>query len=110
VEDLAAAFDRDFDDPYMLFFRKVRDARLRAVTHVDGSARVQTVSRASNRPQHELLSAFARRTGVGVLCNTSLNFSGHGFINRTSHLIEYCERCGIPEMVIGSSWYSRIRD
>jgi hydroxymethyl cephem carbamoyltransferase len=106
VEDLGRAFEEDFEDPHMLYFRRVRDRRLEAVTHVDGSARVQTVSAEGNPAQHALLSAFARRTGTGVLCNTSLNFNGHGFINRMSHLVEYCESRGITHMVVGRDWYA----
>lgn len=109
AEDLAAVFDDDFEDPYMLYFRRVRDARLRAVTHVDGSARAQTVTREANRPLHDLLTAYAAHAGVGVLCNTSLNFNGHGFINRLSHLTEYCESRGIADMVAGDTWYQRVR-
>ncbi|GAA4785797.1 carbamoyltransferase C-terminal domain-containing protein [Streptomyces ziwulingensis] len=107
VEDLASAFDKDFEDPYMLYFRKVRDARLRAVTHVDGSARVQTVSARSNAELHRLLGAFSAHTGLGVLCNTSLNFNGHGFINRMSDLVAYCEARGVNDMVVGEDWYRR---
>lgn len=108
VEDLASVFDDDFEDPYMLYFRGVKDLRLQAVTHVDGSARAQTVTRESNRPLHDLLTAFADQNGVGVLCNTSLNFNGHGFINKLSHLTEYCEARGISDMVVGDAWYRRI--
>lgn len=69
------------DSPHMLFtFRAITD-RLRAVTHVNGTARLQTVTEHSNRELHALLSAFRSRTGYGVLCNTSLNFKGKGFIN-----------------------------
>ena len=107
VEDLAGAFDADFEDPYMLYFRRVRDRRLAGVTHVDGSARVQTVSATTNPPQHALLTAFAEHTGAGVLCNTSLNFNGRGFINRMSHLATYCEQRGIDDMVVGDDWYTR---
>lgn len=107
VEDLASVFEDDFEDPYMLYFRRVRDCRLRAVTHVDGSARAQTVTREANEPLHDLLTAFAGRAGVGVLCNTSLNFNGHGFINRLSHLAQYCEERGIGDMVVGDAWYRR---
>jgi hydroxymethyl cephem carbamoyltransferase len=105
VEDLASLFVDDFEDPYMLYFRLVKDSRLHAVTHVDGSARAQTVTREANRPLHDLLTAFGRLSGVGVLCNTSLNFNGHGFINRMSHLTEYCESTGITDMVVGDAWY-----
>jgi hydroxymethyl cephem carbamoyltransferase len=109
IEDVGDFFDGNFADPYMLYFRRVRSTRLQAVTHVDGSARAQTVSRASNRPLHDLLTAFAALTGAGVLCNTSLNFSGFGFINRMSDLIAFCERRGIDDMVVGDTWYQRRR-
>jgi len=109
VEDLAQVFHEDFEDPYMLYFRRVRESSaVRAVTHVDGSARVQTVRESGNPRLHRLLSAFAARRGVGVLCNTSLNFNGEGFINRTSDLTRYCETRGIHDMVIGDTWYQRV--
>ncbi|MGH3868910.1 MAG: carbamoyltransferase C-terminal domain-containing protein [Pseudonocardiaceae bacterium] len=105
IEDLATAFDADFEDPYMLYFRRVRDRRLAAVTHVDGSARVQTVARNTNPLLHRLLGAVAERQGLGVVCNTSLNFNGHGFINRISDLVAYCESRGVTDMVVGTDWY-----
>jgi hydroxymethyl cephem carbamoyltransferase len=108
-EDLAEAFVEDFADPYMLYFRRVRSPRLGAVTHVDGSARVQTVTAASNPPLRRLLDAFAAETGLGVLCNTSLNLNRRGFINRMSDLVGYCETTGIRDMVVGDRWYEDIR-
>lgn len=107
LEDTAAAFSEDFPDPYMLYFRRVRLTKLRAVTHVDSSARAQTVTADSNPALHGLLSAFAREHGIGVLCNTSLNFNGFGFINRTSDLIRFCDDRGIDDMVIEDAWYER---
>ena len=107
VEDLAQAFDVDFEDPYMLYFRRVTDRRLGAVTHVDGSARCQTVHRSDNERLHELLSEVAARSGIGVLCNTSLNFKGYGFINRMSDLAKYCEDHGVDDMVVGDRWFER---
>ena len=109
VEDLGQAFDTDFEDPYMLYFRRVRTPDLAAVTHVDGTARVQTVSRQGNAPLHELLSAFAAERGIGVLCNTSLNYNGLGFINRMSDLVDYCESRGVDDMVVGDRWFVRRR-
>jgi hydroxymethyl cephem carbamoyltransferase len=108
LEDAGRVFDAGFEDPYMLYFRLVRsDQKLEAVTHVDGSARAQTVTRETNSRQYDLLSAFADVHGVGVLCNTSLNFKGTGFINRMSELVRYCESRGVPEMVVGDVWFSR---
>jgi hydroxymethyl cephem carbamoyltransferase len=105
IEDLTKAFVDDFEDPYMLYFNRIRADGLGAITHVDGTARVQTVSKATNARLHRLLSAFAERRGIGVLCNTSLNFKGSGFINRMSDLTRYCEQHGVDEIVVGDAWY-----
>jgi predicted NodU family carbamoyl transferase len=77
-EDVTRYFDWTGESPYMLYFQRVTDDRLAAVTHADGSARVQTVDRGSNPLLYDILGAFAARTGVGVLCNTSLNYPGRG--------------------------------
>jgi hypothetical protein len=108
LEDVLQVYDRDYHDPYMLHFRMATTPDLKAVTHVDGSARVQTVTRESNRAQYDLLSAFAERHGVGVLCNTSLNYKGMGFINRMSDLVKYCEARGVSDMVVGDAWFRSI--
>jgi len=107
LEEVGSLFDRDFPDPYMLYFRRVAVDTLGAVTHVDGSARAQTVTSESNRPLHDLLSAFSERHGAGVLCNTSLNFRGLGFINRMTDLESYCVARGLDGMVVGSDWWAR---
>ncbi|HEY8523954.1 MAG TPA: carbamoyltransferase C-terminal domain-containing protein [Acidimicrobiales bacterium] len=107
-EDLGLWFDRVAPDPHMLYFRRVRQPdRIPAVTHVDGSARAQSVTRASHPRLHDLLVAHRARTGIGVLCNTSLNFPGTGFINRTSELLHYCTTVGVDHVVIEDTWYVR---
>jgi carbamoyltransferase len=69
-------------DPFMLFEHHVlplwRD-RIPAVLHLDGSARLQTVTESDDPVVFDLLVEFEKRTGVPVLCNTSANFSGSGF-------------------------------
>jgi hydroxymethyl cephem carbamoyltransferase len=110
IEDASKVFDTDFHDPYMLYFRMVKSPGLKAVTHVDGSARAQTVTKESNKALHDLLSAFAERHGVGVLCNTSLNYKGLGFINRMSDLALYCEEQGVSDMVVGETWFQRVEE
>jgi hydroxymethyl cephem carbamoyltransferase len=108
LEDVGKVFNEDFEDPFMLYFRTVRPGAVPAVTHVDGSARAQTVTQQSNRPLHDLLTAFGGRHGVGTLCNTSLNFKGRGFINHMSDLARYCEERGIDDMVVGDAWFTRV--
>lgn len=69
-------FDLDGPSPYMLFAAPVRAAgrdRLGAVTHVDGTARVQTVDPGTHPAFHRLIAAFAARTGVPAVLNTSFN-------------------------------------
>jgi carbamoyltransferase len=69
-------FEQTVDSPFMMHVVKIRPEwreRLPAVTHVDGTGRLQTVERANNPLYHDLISAFRRRTGVGVVLNTSFN-------------------------------------
>ena len=107
LEDAGMVFNEDFADPYMLYFRTVKPGVIPAVTHVDGSARAQTVTRQGNAALYDLLTAVGRRTGVGVLCNTSLNFKGRGFINRMADLVRYCEERGVGDFVVGEEWFTR---
>jgi predicted NodU family carbamoyl transferase len=66
------------------------------------------VTESSNEPLHRLLSAFAEHAGVGVLCNTSLNFKRRGFINNMSDLAKYSESRALDGMVVGDAWFERI--
>lgn len=105
--EAARWFDGSIPDPYMLYFSRVRSEELRAVTHVDGTARAQTVTPEQNPAMARLLTAFGERTGFSVLCNTSLNFSGRGFINRTSDLVAYGERHGLDGYVVEDTFVTR---
>jgi hydroxymethyl cephem carbamoyltransferase len=107
-EELTEHFDPGFPDPYMLYFQRVRSAQLQAVTHVDGTARVQSVTPEDNPALHALLCAVAARSGAGVLCNTSLNIKGRGFVNRMSDLALLAETSGIDDLVVGETWFERI--
>ncbi|MER8505025.1 carbamoyltransferase C-terminal domain-containing protein [Mesorhizobium sp. M1142] len=104
-QDVALHFDLTRPSPYMLLFQKVLDSRLKAVTHVDGTARAQTVSQEQNPHLFQLLTSFKAKSGVGVLCNTSLNFNGTGFINRASDLLTYVRAAGLDGFVINDAFY-----
>lgn len=81
AEDAGGWFQIDGPSPYMLRTVQTRDpAALPAVTHVDGSARVQTVDAAVNPRFHALLTAFHARTGCPVLVNTSFNVRGEPIV------------------------------
>lgn len=83
LEDAAPDFFKPGSaDPFMLFDHYVIPTQRRvipAVVHIDGTARVQTVSRAGNPFAHELLTAWRDLGYAPVLCNTSANLNGSGF-------------------------------
>jgi carbamoyltransferase len=88
LEDRAAHyFELDEPSPFMLLVCQVRDEirtgpeALPAITHVDGSARVQTINRDQDALYYDLISAFQERTGCGVLVNTSMNVRGEPIVN-----------------------------
>lgn len=88
-EDALKWFGCEHPSPYMLYTYVAKTDKLAAVTHVNKTARLQTVSLRDNRNLFCLLEAFKKYTGFGVLCNTSLNFNGRGFINRIDDLSSY---------------------
>lgn len=105
AEEVGEHFSPAKLSPYMLYFHQVLNPRLQAITHVDGSARVQTVTYEQNASLHRVLSEFRNLCGVGVLCNTSLNFNGAGFINRSSDLANYAREVHLDGFVIDDRLY-----
>jgi carbamoyltransferase len=75
-------FDPGTPDPYMLFEHRVRPdwvQRVPAILHLDGTARLQTVSPADDPVLATILGEYYKRSGIPVLCNTSANYHGKGF-------------------------------
>ena len=105
AEEMDRLFEHHGQSPHMLFFQKVKTDAIRAVTHVDGSARLQSVTADQNPQVHALLKAFKEKTGYGILCNTSLNFKGTGFINRLSDLLRYAREHDLDGCVVGDQFY-----
>ena len=97
-------FDGHSPSPYMLEFARVKDPSLQAITHVDGSARPQTVRPDQNPVLYKILEEFQAASGAAVLCNTSLNFKGYGFINRLSDLTDYCREKKIIHAVVNQHY------
>lgn len=75
-EDVSTYFEQQVDSPFMMHVVKIRPewrGRLPAVTHVDGTGRLQTVDTDSNPLYHQLISRFKKKTGIGMVLNTSFN-------------------------------------
>jgi carbamoyltransferase len=102
LEDHAAQwFELDGPSPMMLRVVPVRSGRLPAITHVDGSARVQTVNHEQNPRFHGLLAAFHERTGVPVLLNTSFNVAGEPIVESPDDALRTFLSSGIDMLVLG---------
>ena len=124
-EDLADWFDLGSDSPYMLLVAEVRPERRRtmtaeertlfgidklnvprseipAVTHIDYSARVQTVHRDTNPRFHALLDAFKQRTGCPVLVNPSFNVRGEPIVCTPEDAFRCFMGSEIETLVIGN--------
>ena len=94
--------------PYMLRVMRFREeckARVPAVVHVDGTGRVQTVTREANGPYYELVKAFGARTGVPILLNTSLNVMGEPVVETPEDalwclLLTQLDACVFDEAVV----------
>jgi carbamoyltransferase len=83
----------------------VRDDKARripAVTHVDGTARVQTINRDQHPAYYDVLAAFEQRTGVPVLVNTSFNTRGEPIVCTPRDAIESFWTSPLDALVIGS--------
>jgi carbamoyltransferase len=97
-------FDGPLPSPYMLFTHRVRDGwaeRIPAVTHVDGTARIQTVSARTEPLVARMLAAFERRTGIPVVVNTSLNTAGRPMVDDPRDALECFGSSPVDALAIG---------
>jgi carbamoyltransferase len=124
LEERAAEwFELDAPSPYMLMVASLRENKRRprpdgesllplekgvnqvrsvvpAITHVDNSARIQTVSRQTNSDFHALLSAFERLTGCPLVVNTSFNVRGEPIVCTPAEAYQCFMRTGIDVLVL----------
>jgi carbamoyltransferase len=103
-ERAADLFDGPLPSPYMLFTHRVREPwaeRIPAVVHVDGTARIQTVSAADAPLVARMLQAFERRTGIPVVVNTSLNTAGRPMVDDPRDALECFGSAPVDALAIG---------
>ncbi len=103
AEACGTFFEIDQPSPYMNILAAVRPGKravIPAVTHIDGTARVHTVTAAANPLYHRLLSAFGARTGVPVLLNTSFNIQ-EPIVNTPAEAIATFLRSDMDLLAIG---------
>jgi len=97
-------FDIDCESPYMLLVAPVREGRrvIPSVTHVDNSARLQTVTADTNPLYHALIEEFDRLTGVPVIINTSFNVRGEPIVCSPRDAYACFRRTNMDYLVIGN--------
>jgi carbamoyltransferase len=107
-ERVGEYFEESHPDPFMIKVYPVRASKraiIPAVTHVDGTGRVQTVSATQNGPYWRLLKAFEEETGVPVLLNTSFN-ENEPIVNTPAEAVACFLRTRMDRLVLGM-WQAR---
>jgi len=96
-------FEMDCDSPYMLLVAQVREGKrvIPSVTHVDGSARIQTVTRAESPLYYDVIAEFGRLTGVPVVINTSFNVRGEPIVCTPRDAYLCFMRTNMDHLVLG---------
>ena len=130
VEDMKEYFDMDVPSPYMLLVAPVQEKRwnplpdnydememydrlyilrsdIPAVTHVDYSARIQTVHKDTNERYWRLINAFKEHTGYGVIVNTSFNVRGEPIVCTPEDAYRCFMRTEMDYLVVGDHLFSK---
>jgi carbamoyltransferase len=124
-EDLSNWFDMDVDSPYMLLVSSIsqekkiemtdeqkklfgidklniKRSEIPAVTHVDYSARIQTVNKETNKRYYDLIKRFKEKTGCPVIVNTSFNVRGEPIVNTPTDAFNCFMGTELDYLVIGN--------
>ncbi|MEV5630091.1 carbamoyltransferase family protein [Micromonospora tulbaghiae] len=104
AERFPDVFEGVFPSPYMLFVHRVKPQwrdRIPAVTHVDGTARVQTVHAETEPLVAGMLAEFERRTGLPVVVNTSLNTAGRPMVDTPREAMELFGSAPVDLLALG---------
>lgn len=103
LEEYASTlFDCKDESPYMMFTYEVKSEDIPSVTHVDSSARIQTVSSKDNPLYFNLIKSFYSLTGCPVILNTSFNVMGEPIVCTPEDAINTFLKSGLDYLVIGN--------
>jgi carbamoyltransferase len=130
MEECSQYFELETPSPYMLLVAPVRDEKRRsfppdyenlelfqrlyhlrsevpAITHVDYSARIQTVHRETNEKYWRLIRAFQEHTGCGLIVNTSFNVRGEPIVCTPEHAYQCFMRTEMDYLVLGDFLFDK---
>lgn len=105
-EDMSEFFTYDTESPYMLMAFDIKEDKrdlVPGVVHVDGTARVQTVTKEANGVYYDLIKEFKKQTGIPILINTSFNIKGEPIAETPEDAVACFLKTGIDILVIGKN-------
>ena len=102
-EHVSEYFDINISSPYMLMVAPVKKPEvIPAVTHVDGTGRLQTVSKNTNLLYYKLINRFFEMTGVPVIINTSMNVKGEPIVNTPEQAYNMLMKTDMDALFMGN--------
>jgi len=101
LDQMDEYFDKPIPSPYMTFVFDVKTKRLPATTHVDNTARVQSVEESNNPIFYKLLLKMKEKTGDGVVLNTSMNIMGQPIACTPKEALTVFGATGMDVLVLG---------
>ncbi len=110
LEDASEYFEFEGESRWMTFCPKVRTEwreKLAAITHVDGTARIQTITREQNTFLYDLISKFKDKTGIGVLLNTSFNIAGKPITNTVKDAMTLFRDTELDKLIINDIYFKK---
>ena len=109
-EDVARYFDQAISSPFMMHvikFKKEYAECFPAVTHVDGTGRIQSVTRESNLRYHTLITEFKKLTGIGMVLNTSFN-ENEPIVDTPEQALDCFLRTEMDAICLENFWITKI--
>jgi carbamoyltransferase len=110
LEDVNKYFEWDRESRWMSFCPKVKEEwkdKLSSITHVDGTARVQTVTREQNEWLYDLITEFEKETGIGVLLNTSFNVDGKPILSTIKDAFTILESTRMDGLILENTYMKK---
>ena len=108
--DRGKYFEPPYFIPYMNQIIKVKEEhqeKLPAITHTDGSARVQTLLESTNPRVHRLLMEYKKLTGYSMLLNTSFNLKDQTMVRNSEEAIDTFMKCDMDYLILGNLFLTK---
>lgn len=112
LEDVSKYFNFEGESRWMSFCPTVKEEyrdKLVSITHVDGTARVQTVTKEQNPWLYNLLTEFEKESGIGVLLNTSFNVNGKPILSRYTDAFEVYNNTKMDALILDKFYFKKNR-